>query len=30
MVNRYKPNEDEELFCIPAKGGGAWLSRVID
>lgn len=27
MVNRYKPNEDEELFCIPAKGGGAWLTR---
>ena len=29
MVNRYKPNEDEELFCIPAKGGGAWLTRTL-
>lgn len=29
IINRYKPNEDEELFCIPAKGGGAWLSRVM-
>lgn len=29
MVNRYKPNEDEELFCVPAKGGGAWLSRAL-
>lgn len=29
MVNRYKPNEDEELFCIPAKGGGAWLNRAL-
>lgn len=29
MINRYKPNEDEELFCIPSKGGGAWLSRAL-
>ena len=29
MVIRYRPNEDEELFCVPAKGGGAWLSRVM-
>jgi len=29
MVNRYKPNEDEELFCIPSKGGGAWLTRAL-
>lgn len=29
IVNRYKPNEDEELFCVPARGGGAWLSRVL-
>ncbi len=29
MVNRYKPNEEEELFCIPAKGGGAWLTRAL-
>lgn len=27
MIKRYKPNEDEELFCIPAQGGGAWLTR---
>ncbi len=29
MVNRYKPNEDEELFCIPSRGGGAWLTRAL-
>ena len=29
MINRYKPNEDEELFCIPSKGGGAWLTRTL-
>lgn len=29
MINRYKPNEGEELFCIPSKGGGAWLSRAL-
>ena len=29
MVNRYKPNEDEELFCIPSKGGGSWLTRAL-
>lgn len=28
IVARYRPNEDEELFCIPAQGGGAWLTRV--
>ena len=29
MVKRYRPNEDEELFCIPAQGGGAWLTRTM-
>lgn len=29
IINRYKPNHDEELFCIPAQGGGAWLNRVM-
>lgn len=29
MINRYKPNHDEELFCIPSQGGGAWLTRVL-
>lgn len=28
-IARYRPNEDEELFCIPARGGGAWLSRAL-
>lgn len=27
LVRRYRPNEDEELFCIPAFGGGAYLPR---
>jgi len=27
LVKRYRPNEDEELFCIPAFGGGAYLPR---
>jgi phage FluMu gp28-like protein len=29
LINRYKPNEDEELFCIPALGGGTYLNRVL-
>ena len=29
LVKRYHPNEDEELFCIPAKGSGVFLSRVL-
>ncbi|MDO0944646.1 terminase large subunit domain-containing protein [Chromohalobacter israelensis] len=29
LINRYKPNEDEELFCIPALGGGAYLTRTM-
>ncbi|PAX17065.1 hypothetical protein CLI92_05835 [Vandammella animalimorsus] len=28
-IERYRPNEDEELFCIPAQGGGAWLTRAL-
>lgn len=28
-INRYKPNHDEELFCVPAQGGGSWLSRAL-
>src|SRR5699024_7355516 len=27
LVQRYRPNEDEELFCVPAFGGGAYLPR---
>ncbi len=27
LIRRYRPNEDEELFCIPAFGGGAYLPR---
>ncbi|WP_234277216.1 terminase large subunit domain-containing protein [Billgrantia desiderata] len=29
LINRYKPNHDEELFCIPAQGGGAYFPRVL-
>ena len=29
LINRYKPNEDEELFCIPAQGGGNYMTRVM-
>lgn len=29
LINRYKPNHDEELFCVPAQGGGAWLTRAL-
>lgn len=29
MVDRYKPNQDEELFCIPARGGGAYMTRAL-
>lgn len=25
----YRGNEDEELFCIPRDGSGAWLSRAL-
>lgn len=27
LVRRYRPNEDEELFVIPAFGGGSYLPR---
>ncbi|MEW6729540.1 MAG: terminase family protein, partial [Pseudomonadota bacterium] len=29
LIDRYKPNHEEELFCIPARSGGAWLSRAL-
>lgn len=29
LIERYKPNHEEELFCIPARSGGAWLSRAL-
>lgn len=29
LIRRYRPNEDEELFCIPAMGGGAYLPRTL-
>lgn len=29
LIKRYHPNEDEELFCIPAFGGGAYLPRAL-
>ncbi len=29
LIADYSPNEDEELFCIPSMGGGAYLSRVL-
>ena len=27
LVRRYRPNEDEELFVVPAFGGGSYLPR---
>jgi phage FluMu gp28-like protein len=29
IVSSYGADADEELFCIPSQGGGAYLSRVI-
>ncbi len=29
LVKRYSPNHDEELFCVPAQGSGAFLSRAL-
>lgn len=29
LIRRYRPNEDEELFAIPALGGGAYLPRAL-
>lgn len=27
MIQRYGDGADEELFCIPSRGGGQWLTR---
>ena len=29
LLKLYGAGADEELFCIPRRGGGAWLSRVL-
>ena len=29
LVRRYRPNEDEELHCIPRLGGGVYLPRAL-
>lgn len=29
LLGIYRGNEDEELFCIPRDGSGAWLTRVL-
>lgn len=29
LVDRYGDGADEELFCVPSKGGGAWLPRTL-
>ena len=29
LIRRYRPNEDEELFCVPRYGGGAYLPRAL-
>jgi len=29
LVNRYGDGADEELFCVPSKGGGAWIPRTL-
>lgn len=29
LIRRYRPNEDEELFCVPAMSGGAYLPRAL-
>lgn len=29
MIARYRPNDEEELFCVPAQGGGSWLTRAL-
>ena len=29
VIKRYRPNEDEELFCIPSRGGGTYLPRAM-
>ncbi len=29
LVDRYGDGADEELFCVPSKGGGAWIPRTL-
>jgi phage FluMu gp28-like protein len=29
LIKRYRPNEDEELFCVPAYGGAGYFARAI-
>lgn len=29
LIQRYRPNEDEELFAIPAMGGGTYFPRAL-
>jgi len=29
LIRRYRPNEDEELFAIPAMGGGTYFPRAL-
>lgn len=29
LIRRYRPNQDEELFVIPAQGGGSYLPRAL-
>lgn len=29
LIRRYRPNEDEELFCVPAMGGGTYFPRAL-
>lgn len=29
IIKRYRPNENEELFCIPSMGGGTYMSRAL-
>jgi len=29
LIQRYRPNEDEELFVIPAMGGGTYFPRAV-
>jgi len=29
LIRRYRPNEDEELFAIPALGGGTYFPRAV-
>lgn len=29
LVDRYGDGADEELFCVPSKGTGAWLTRTL-